>query len=156
MCELFAQLDDRGHLLLLGRIAEEQYTVPTPDGRGRSLEECAARLARLVCAEPRDLRADGLLAIAAFLEDRQTEEIVRGMRQILSHRSGRATRAIVAGAGSFLAEAAARRAGLQPPRLSALLPSLGDGWDAHAPAAALAIRLAAERGVRGLIAEDRA
>lgn len=140
---------------LLGRIAEEQYTVPTPDGRGRSREECAARLARLVCAEPRDLGADRLLAIAAFLEDRQTEEIARGVRQVLSHRSGRATRAIVAGTGTFLAEAAALRAGLQPSRLSALLPSLGDAWDAHAPAAALAIRLAVERGVRGLIAEDR-
>jgi probable H4MPT-linked C1 transfer pathway protein len=142
--------------LLLGRIAEAQYTVPTPDGRGCSREEAAARLARLVCAEPRDLGADRLLAMAAFLEDRQTEEIARGIRQVLSHRPGRTTRAIVAGAGAFLAEAAALRADLRPSRLSDLLPSLGGGWDAHAPAAALAIRLAEDRGVRGLVAEARA
>jgi probable H4MPT-linked C1 transfer pathway protein len=141
--------------LLLGRIGEEQYTVPTPDGRGRGREECGARLARLVCAEPSDLGADRILAMAAFLADRQTEEIAGGIRQVLSRHPGRAIHAIVAGAGSFLAEAAARRAGLQPSRLSSLLPSLGEGWDAMAPAAALAIRLAEARGARDLIPERR-
>lgn len=141
--------------LLLGRIGAEQYTVPTPDGRGRGREESAARLARLVCAEPGDLGADRLLAMASFLEDRQTEEIAGGIRQVLSLRPCRATRAIVAGAGYFLAEAAARRTGLQPSRLSDLLPSLGDGWDAMAPAAALALRLAEARGARDLIPERR-
>lgn len=142
--------------ILLGRIAAEQYTVATPDGRGRSREECAARLARLICAEPSEAGSERLLAMAAALEDRHVERIAEGIRQVRSGRRGAAPLAVVAGTGWFLAEAAARRAGLRTARLSALLPALGAGWDAVAPAAALAVMLADARGRRRLVPPDPA
>jgi len=142
--------------ILLGRIGPGQYTVPAPDGRGHSREECAARLARLVCAEPRDLGSERLGAIAAFLEDRQVERIADAIRQVLSRRPGAAPLAIVAGSGWFLGETAARRAGLKAARLSGFLPALGADWDAVAPAAALAILQAEAHGERDLIPPDPA
>jgi len=130
---------------LLGRIGEAQYTVPTPDGRGKGREDSAARLARLVCSDPGALGPEAIEALARFLEDRQIDQLADGVEQALSRDPMRGTRrAIVAGAGAFLAEGAARRAGLRPERLSHLLEDhlVGEGWDAAAPSAALAILLA--------------
>jgi probable H4MPT-linked C1 transfer pathway protein len=129
---------------VLGRITEEEYTVPTPDGRGTGRAEAAARLARLVCSDPEDLDEAALGAIAAYLEERQIEQIAAAIRQVLSAPSAEGIReAVVAGAGAFLAEAAARRAGLRTRRLARLLPEVaGESWDVAAPSAALALLLA--------------
>jgi len=139
--------------VMLGRIGPGEYTIPTPDGRGRSRAECAARLARLVCSEPADLGAEALQRIAAFLEERQIERIAEAVRQVGSRCATVAAgapngdpMALVAGAGWFLGEAAARRAGWHAARLSGMLPGLGAGWDVVAPAAALALLLAEASG----------
>ncbi|MFQ6095917.1 MAG: hydantoinase/oxoprolinase family protein, partial [Candidatus Bathyarchaeia archaeon] len=47
--ELFAQSGDVH--LILGNIREEEYTVETADGRGKTRLEAMARLARVVCAD---------------------------------------------------------------------------------------------------------
>jgi hypothetical protein len=140
--------------VLLGRIEARHYTVPTPDGRGRSRAECAARLARLICAEPAELGTAALLALAGFLEDRQIALVAEGIRQVAGRPPDAAPLAVLAGAGWFLGEAAARRAGLEAVQLSSLLPALGDGWDTVAPAASLAILLSEARGARGLLPPD--
>ena len=133
---------------LLGRITEAEYTVATADGRGKSREESAARLARLVCAEARDLGA--IEAIARALEERQGEQVGEAIRQVLGPPGeGPPPEAIVAGSGAFLAMAAARRAGLPAHRLEDRLPGLdGDRWAVAAPSAALAILLAEDAGER--------
>ncbi len=131
---------------VLGRIGEDEYTVPTPDGRGKDREASAARLARLVCSEAATLGAPAIEAIAAHLEDRQVNQITRAVRQVLGCDSqGAPLPAVVAGAGAFLAEAAASRAGLRATRLSRLLPAVtGDRWDVAAPSASIALLLAAD------------
>src|SRR4030095_13896820 len=48
----------------LGRLAENDYTCDTPDGRGRSRSEAGARLARMVCADSETLTDRDLNAIA--------------------------------------------------------------------------------------------
>jgi probable H4MPT-linked C1 transfer pathway protein len=131
--------------VLLGRIDPSSCTVPTPDGRGRTSSECAARLARLVCAEPGDLGEDELLSLAEFLADRQAEGIAAAIREVATRNPG-VGRAVVAGAGAILAADAAARAGLVPVRLAELVPGRGDGWDVVAPAACLALLLAEEVG----------
>ncbi len=57
-------------LTVLGIIGEEEYTVETPDGRGKSYEECARRLARVVCSDPEEIGEEGVIEIAkqAFKE----------------------------------------------------------------------------------------
>ncbi len=134
--------------LLLGRIDAADYTVETADGRGRSRAECAARLARLVAAAPADLGEEALLRIAAFLEERQVTLIAEAIDEV-ARRMDRPSRALVAGSGSWLAAAAARRAGLAPTPLAQAAGFVAGGggpggaWDVAAPAVALALRLAA-------------
>ncbi|HEU4402759.1 MAG TPA: hydantoinase/oxoprolinase family protein [Candidatus Polarisedimenticolia bacterium] len=133
---------------LLGRIDEAEYTVPTPDGRGKGRADAAARLARLVCSETATLGAEAIERIASFLEERQVERVAAAVSEVLARQPApRPARAVIAGAGSFLAEAAARRAGLDPVPLTSLLPGIaGERWDRAAPSAALALLLAERAG----------
>jgi (4-(4-[2-(gamma-L-glutamylamino)ethyl]phenoxymethyl)furan-2-yl)methanamine synthase len=140
---------------VLGRIGEEEYTVQTPDGRGKNREASAARLARLVCSDAETLGTPVIEAIAAHLEDRQVDQITGAVRQVLMRElqgathSGVTPPAVVAGAGAFLAAAAAERAGLHATRLSRLFPAImGDRWDVAAPSASIAILLALDAGER--------
>jgi hypothetical protein len=138
---------------VLERIGEEDYTAPTPDGRGRSWRDSAARLARLLGSDLETLLPEEIRAVASFLMDRQIDAIARAIRQVVSRDpSGlRGARAVVAGAGAFLAEAAARRADLVPVALPALLPEVRGGrWDVAAPSAAIALLLAADAGALAL------
>jgi probable H4MPT-linked C1 transfer pathway protein len=132
--EFFCSMADA--YVLLGRLDPGAYTVPTADGCGRDRAACAVRLARLVGAAPADLGDDGLVALAAFLEERQIARVAAALE-----RAAPGVRtAVTCGAGEFLADAAARSAGLDTVRLEALLAGLGHGWSRVAPAAALALR----------------
>jgi len=129
--------------VLLGRLRPEDYTVETPDGRGRTPAECAARLARLVCSDPATIGADGLRRIAAHLEERQVAVVAAAIAEV-SARSATGPVAVVAGAGAGLAGAAARRVDRRPLRLAEALAMGGDPrgrppWDVAAPAVALAL-----------------
>ena len=134
---------------ILGSIAERDYTVATPDGRGRSRADAMARLARLVCAEVGTIGAHAVEAIARYLAERQVDQIARAIVQVMSSGPRVAPVAVPAGAGAFLAETAARRIGLETKPLARLVPRLsGDDWARAAPAAALAVLLAEESGER--------
>jgi probable H4MPT-linked C1 transfer pathway protein len=109
--ELFAQSGDVH--LLLGNIGEEDYTVETCDGRGKTRREAAARLARVVCADTDMLTEQEIMDIARFIHDRQVKQITRGLRQaserIKSHKKN--IRVVVTGLGrNFLARKAAEKA----------------------------------------------
>ncbi len=125
---------------LLGRVTPAEYTVPTPDGRGRSRAACATRVARLVCAGPRDLGPDGVTRLARCLARRQIDAVAEAVRAVAARTPG-ARLAIVAGAGAFLGAWAARRAGLTVRGMEDLIPGLGRGWNRVAPAASLALLL---------------
>jgi probable H4MPT-linked C1 transfer pathway protein len=131
--ELFCSMADA--YVLLGRLDAEAWSTATADGRGRDRAACAARLARLVGATPFELGEEGVAAIAAFLEERQTALV----RAALSRAAPGARLAVTCGAGEFLARAAAAGAGLESVSLETLLPDLGLGWSRVAPAAALAL-----------------
>ena len=132
--EYFTQMADA--YLLLGLLREEEYTVATPDDRGRSRSECAARLGRLVGADPGEIEDTALVAIARFLMERQADRIAAALRAV-APRSG--VPVVFCGAGRFLAEASARQAGFVPIPIEELLPGYGEGWGTAAPAAALAL-----------------
>ncbi len=151
---------------VLGRIGVEEYTVPTADGRGKDVDACRARLARLVCADAAELGPAAVGAIAARLETNQIDRIAAGLRQVLAARhsslrsavdrlAGGRPLVVTAGAGGFLAGAAAARVGLPAMPLSSLLPGVGgDRWDAAAPSAAIALLLADEAGLLALRNEE--
>ena len=134
--ELFAISAD-AHLIL-GHLAPEVYTCPTPDGRAASVECARERVARLVCAD------DGAARRRRDRGDRR----VSPRRAGPPDRGGGATgehalrghaAVVPLGVGAFLARAVAERLGR---------PVLEMPWSAAerdaAPAAALA-ELAAAR-----------
>jgi hypothetical protein len=120
----------------LGHIEERDYTCETPDGRGRSREEAAARLARMVCADLEMLRSDDITVIAEAVARAQVRQIVSGMRQVM-RRLGRTSReAVIVGHGAFLARMAALEVGLAVREPAAAHPG---PWPAFAaPASAVA------------------
>lgn len=124
--------------LILGHLAPEAYTCPTPDGRAASLECARERVARLVCADVEQLEPGEVETIAAYLHAEQVRQIEAAARQVSTRFAG-APPVVTLGVGAFLARAAAERLGR---------PVLEMPWSAAqrdaAPAAALA-ELAAAR-----------
>jgi probable H4MPT-linked C1 transfer pathway protein len=107
--ELFAVSGDVH--VLLGSLAPEAYTCPTPDGRPPTAEFAGERLARVVCADGDMLGPEEIRAIAAAVAEAQVEEIAGALRQV-ARRLARPAPVIATGLGGFLARRAAERVGL--------------------------------------------
>jgi probable H4MPT-linked C1 transfer pathway protein len=107
--ELFAITAD-AHLLL-GNLTPEQCTCSFPDDRGTSSPEVRSRLARLVCADPEELKAGDLEAIAAAVMNAQIASIAGALERVATTVPA-ATGVIAVGVGAFLARAAAERCSL--------------------------------------------
>ncbi len=126
-----------------GQLAPLDYSVPTPDGRPVTRELAGERLARVVCGDREMLDEAAIDAIADGLWDAQAARITAAVAQV---RRGHPalTLAVVTGLGDFLAAEAARRAALRVTHLSAALGPAAR----HAPAAAVALLLAAQLGAK--------
>ena len=131
--ELFAVAAD-AHLLR-GNLPPEQCTCTFPDGRGASLGEVRARLARVVCADPEQLTDGDLEAIAAAVEEAQVAAIATALARVAA-RLPAAVPVLAVGVGAFLARAAAARCGR--PVHAGVSPFNGSGGDV---AAAVALSL---------------
>jgi probable H4MPT-linked C1 transfer pathway protein len=123
-----------------GAIEPRDYTGPTPDGRPAIREFCGERLARIVCADAELIDHAAISRIADAIAAAQGGRIADALRRILTrHPSLRM--AVVTGLGAFIADAAAREAGLQVVHVSV-------EWGADAarcaPAAAVALLLEQE------------
>jgi (4-(4-[2-(gamma-L-glutamylamino)ethyl]phenoxymethyl)furan-2-yl)methanamine synthase len=101
--ELFAISGDVH--LILGHIAPDAYTCPTPDGRPASVEAARARVARLVCADTEQLAADEIDAIAAHLHAEQVRQIEEAARTVADGDAP----IVPLGVGAFLAREVAER-----------------------------------------------
>jgi probable H4MPT-linked C1 transfer pathway protein len=124
--------------LILGHLAPEAYTCPTPDGRAASVECARERVARLVCSDVEQLGPGEVDMIAAHLHAEQVRRIEAAARQVSTRVAGDATPVVTLGAGAFLARAVAERLGRPVVEMSWSAPER----DA-APAAALAALAAA-------------
>jgi probable H4MPT-linked C1 transfer pathway protein len=120
----------------LSHIEDADYTCETPDARGRSRIEAGARLARMICADLEALDAAAVTTIADHVARAQVRQIARAIRQVVRRLGEAGPRtAVIAGAGAFIARAAAARAGLAPRDLAG---DLGSAAARSAPAAAVA------------------
>lgn len=126
--------------LILGHLAPEAYTCPTPDGRAASVEYARERVARLVCADVEQLEPGEVERIAVYLHAEQVRQIEVAARQVGTRFAG-APPVVTLGVGAFLARAAAERLG----RPVVEMPWSAAQRDA-APAAALAELAAARLG----------
>jgi (4-(4-[2-(gamma-L-glutamylamino)ethyl]phenoxymethyl)furan-2-yl)methanamine synthase len=120
--------------LVRGRLAQEAYDCPTPDGRPATVAFAHERIARLVCADVEQLDAGELDAIAAYLAGEQMRQIEDAARRVQRPLAPEAP-VVAVGSGAFLGREVATRLG----RAVAPAP-----WgEQTGPAAALAALLAA-------------
>jgi hypothetical protein len=113
--ELFALSADVH--LVLGNIHERQYTCETADGRGKSLSEALARLARIVCADMEMLTTQEIINMAKFIYSKQVLQVAEGLAKVYSYVKKQASReapVVVTGLGKdFIARKAAEKIGAE-------------------------------------------
>jgi len=109
--ELFALSGDVH--LALGNITEKEYTSETADGRGKSLSEALARLARVVCADVEMLTPQEIINITQYIYDKQIRQIENGLTKVYAYTKSLSSAKIpvvVTGLGkNFLARKAAMK-----------------------------------------------
>ncbi len=130
--ELFAITAD-AHLLR-GSLMPEQCTCTFPDARGTSPGEVRSRLARVVCADPAQLAAGDLEAIAAAVEEGQIVAIAAALARVAARLAG-GVPVVAVGVGAFLARAAAARCGLPVAAQGPPFPLGGEGGEVAAAVA---------------------
>jgi len=129
--ELFAIAAD-AHLVL-GEIAEGDYTVEAPDGGGKDRLSAKRRLARTVCADIEEIGSEGVIEIARQARSRQERLLKDGICRIADRHS--LDLVVAAGIGEVLIEDAARSLGLECVRLSQRYEkSVSDVFPAYAVA----------------------
>ena len=134
--ELFALSGDVH--LVLGNITEKDYTSETADGRGKTMSEALARLARLVCADTEMLTPQEIRNMAQYIYDKQIQQVTEGLTKVYSYTksltSGKVP-VVVTGLGKkFLARKAAEMLGIDtivdlgtllPKKAALATPALG-------------------------------
>jgi probable H4MPT-linked C1 transfer pathway protein len=107
--ELFALSGDVH--LALGNITAKEYTCETADGRGKSLPETFARLARVVCADTEMLTQQEIINMAKYIYDKQVLQVAQCLNKVYSYTKKLASNevpVVVTGLGKdFLARKAA-------------------------------------------------
>jgi probable H4MPT-linked C1 transfer pathway protein len=111
--ELFALSGDVH--LVLSHIGDWEYTSETADGRGKTVSEAMARLARVVCADTESLSEKEILAMAEYIDQQQIRQITAGFSQVYKYTktlTSNKVRIAVTGLGkNFLARKAAQKVG---------------------------------------------
>jgi probable H4MPT-linked C1 transfer pathway protein len=112
--ELFALSADIH--LILGNISAEDYTSETADGRGKTVAEAFARLARVVCADTEMLTQQEIINMAKFIYKSQIRQIIKGLTKVYSYTKSLVSidvPVVVTGLGkNFLAAKAAKELGV--------------------------------------------
>ena len=121
----------------LGDLQPADYSAPTPDRRPATRQFAGERLARAICADREMVDESGVSAIADALAEAQGATIAAAIVKVRARHPELGT-AVVTGLGAFIAERAARHAGLN---VVSLASALGDAASRCAPAASVALLL---------------
>lgn len=78
--ELFATTADIH--TVLGNITEEDYSCSTPDGAGKSKEECMRRISRVICGDMDMLSEPDVESIAKYIYDKQVEKVAEALLEV--------------------------------------------------------------------------
>jgi (4-(4-[2-(gamma-L-glutamylamino)ethyl]phenoxymethyl)furan-2-yl)methanamine synthase len=112
--ELFALSGDVH--IVLGHLSPEDYSSETADGRGKTVAESQARLARVVCADIEMLSEQETHNIAQYIYEKQLQQIAQSLAKVYEKTKlqvkGKVP-VVVTGLGrDFLARKAAERIGV--------------------------------------------
>ncbi|MFX1410081.1 MAG: hydantoinase/oxoprolinase family protein [Promethearchaeota archaeon] len=80
--EKFALISDIH--LILGNITEDKYLNDTADNRSKSLEDCYARLSRIICMDKEMIMKDDLNKIAEYIYEKQLEILSDEIQQFMA------------------------------------------------------------------------
>lgn len=69
---------------ILNNITEEAYNIDTADNRSKSLEDCYARLSRIICMDTDTISNEELNEIAKFIYEKQLELIKSELNMFLN------------------------------------------------------------------------
>ncbi len=135
--------------LILGLIAQEDYTCPASDGAGRDRAGALRRLCRIVCSDLDETSEREVVEMARQIRDGQLDRVSRSLLRVMKDaRLPVETTCVAAGLGwASLAREAARRAGIEEIRpFHDIVRDLGvrlevdpEAVSLAAPAASLAI-----------------
>jgi probable H4MPT-linked C1 transfer pathway protein len=113
--ELFALSADVH--LILGNITEKQYICETADGRGKTIPEALARLARVVCADIEMLNQREIVSIAKYVYNQQIQQVADSLEKVykkIKEQESSEIPVVVTGLGKeFLARAAVEKDGIE-------------------------------------------
>lgn len=141
MNEYFASMADVRRLT--GELDEGVDQHSTADGRGKSLAESRARLARMLGRDADEAPEAAFEAAARYLGERQLRSLHDAAAQVLSAAPiGAAAPVVGAGIGGFLSKALAARLGRRWVAFADIVPASEDArpWATRAaPAAAVAL-----------------
>jgi probable H4MPT-linked C1 transfer pathway protein len=79
VCPEFFSISADVHLVL-SHITEEEYTVDTPDGKGKDRSSALRRLARVVCADLDEIGEEGACAVALEFWKAQRELLIHAVQ----------------------------------------------------------------------------
>lgn len=97
---------------LTGELADDADPYPTPDLRGKSEEESAARLARMLGRDASEAPLDAWVELASFFADLQLLELAEGAREVLKREALLPDAPVIgAGCGRFVARRLASELG---------------------------------------------
>jgi probable H4MPT-linked C1 transfer pathway protein len=148
MNEHFATIADVHRLT--GALPDGVDQHATADGRGHSVAESRARLARLLGRDVEDASEAEWLSVAGFLAERQLRTLHDAAAQVFSRTTlPNVAPVVTAGIGGFVAVALAERLGRPVVPFATLLPTSPESaaWASRAaPAVAVAILASALPG----------
>ncbi len=111
--ELFATSGDVH--LILGNISEADYSSETADGRGKTVSEASARLARVVCADIDMLTQNEIYKIAHYVADRQIQQVTASLAKVYTYTKaqvqGKVSVAVTGLGKNFIGKKAAQAVG---------------------------------------------
>jgi probable H4MPT-linked C1 transfer pathway protein len=113
--EFFSQSGDIH--LILGNIDKKEYSIETPDKRGKQKIDAMERLAKVVCADLEILKEIEIEKMAKYIYSKQIEQISNGLKKVYSnlrYNKKKEIPAVVTGIGkNFLAKKAAKQLGIK-------------------------------------------
>lgn len=136
--------------LVLGNILENEYSSDTADGRGKSVNECLARIARIICSDIELVSKEDIMSIAQQAWTRQINEISEAILQVCKAKKKKPENElyVVSGLGSdFLALPAIEKSG--GVNILNLKEVLGSSGTIAATAYAAALFASSQRGKQG-------
>jgi uncharacterized hydantoinase/oxoprolinase family protein len=103
--------------IVLGHISTQDYFSETADGRGKTVPEAMARLARVICADTEMLSQQEIASIAKYIYGKQIQQVAAGLDKTYNRAkflSSEQVSVVVTGIGrDFLARKSAEQVGIE-------------------------------------------